>query len=247
MMVNDNPGKNIQTQNGTDSAQSLVDRLQYEEFFSLFPAATRNELLSKAIYKAYKPGDLVYCRGDRDLFMGVVMSGRLRMSMTAEDGRGVLIGLVERGEVFGETPLLDGLPRTTDAEADTETTLMILKRDDFVPALRANPDAMLNVIKMLCHRLRIYLDTIDLIALQNLPKRLARHLLRLAGDYGVAEDGYIVIRSGLNQSSIGQQLATSRESINKQLKEFSERGFISLKNGDIVLLDRTGLDNLAGY
>jgi len=225
--------------------QSYVDRLRYDGFFSLFPPSVRSSIIDQAVYKSYDAGTFVYNRGDTDAFMGVVTSGRLRMSMTATDGRGVLVGLVERGEVFGETTLLDGMPRTTDAEAEVTTTLMIIKRDVFLPALRANPDAMFGVIEMLCNRLRIYLDTIDLIALQNLPKRLARHLLRLSSEYGIQENGQIVIRAGLNQASLGQQLATSRESINKQLKAFTGQGLISQKGNDITLLAPEKLRNIA--
>jgi CRP-like cAMP-binding protein len=229
------------------TVQNLVDRLQYHDFFRLFPAHVRSELFNKAVYKSYKTGDVIYYRGDTDVFMGVVMSGRLRMSMTTSDGKGVLLGLVERGEVFGETALMDGLPRTTDAHAEDETTLMIIKHQDFIPALMSNSEAMFGVIKMLCHRLRLFIDTIDLIALQNLPVRLGRYLLRLAGEYGtVEENGHIIIRAGLNQSAIGQQLATSRESINKQLKAFVTHGFITMRGDEIIIIDPEGLWNFVG-
>jgi len=229
------------------TVQSLADRLQYHDFFKLFPPQVRADLFNKAVYKSYNAGDAVYRRGDTDVFMGVVMSGRLRVSMTTTDGKGVLLGLVERGEVFGETALMDGLPRTADAHAEDETTLMIIKHEDFIPALMANPEAMFGIIKMLCHRLRLFIDTIDLIALQNLPMRLARYLLRLAGEYGtIDENGRIVIRAGLNQTAIGQQLATSRESINKQLKIFVTQGFITMHGEEITITNPEELWNFVG-
>jgi len=228
------------------SVQSLVDRLQYHDFLKLFSEDVRADLLKKTQNKKYKTGELVYNRGDTDAFMGVVVSGRLRMSMNAADGRGVLLGLVESGEVFGETALIDGLPRTTDAHADDETTIMILRHGDFIAALKANPEAMYGVMRMLCHRMRVYLDTIDLMALQNLPIRLARLLLRLSGAYGTVENGNIVIRAGLNQTALGQKLATSRESINKQLKLFVAQGLISLSGEEITILDAKGLHKITG-
>ena len=121
------------------SAPNLVDRLKHEEFFKLFSPIAFAEIFSKAVTRHYKAGDFIYCRGDTDVFMGIVMTGRLRMSLTESDGRSVLIGLVEAGEVFGETALLDGLPRTTDAEADADSTLMLLLREDFMPALKQHP------------------------------------------------------------------------------------------------------------
>jgi CRP/FNR family cyclic AMP-dependent transcriptional regulator len=228
------------------SVQTLVQRLQYHDFLKLFPDDIRAGLLKKTQNKTFRCGEIVYYRGDTDAFMGVVISGRLRMSMNDADGRGVLLGLVETGEVFGETALIDGLPRTTDAHADTETTIMILRHNDFAATLKAHPEAMYGVIMMLCHRMRVYLDTIDLMALQNLPIRLARLILRLSGDYGTEENGYIVIRAGLNQTALGQKLATSRESINKQLKIFANEGYVRINGDEITLLDAAGLHKVAG-
>jgi CRP-like cAMP-binding protein len=228
------------------SIQRLVDRLHYHDFFKLFPPDVRDAILKKAFHKTYRAGETVYYRGDEDAFMGVVVSGRLRMSMSATDGRGILLGLVETGEIFGETTLIDGLPRTTDAQADTDSSVMIIRHGDFIPALKSNPEAMYGVMKMLCHRMRIYLDTIDIIALQNLPIRLARLILRLAGEYGVEENGHIVIRAGLNQASIGQQVAASRESINKQLKAFVGQRLIDMDGDEITLLNIGALSRIGG-
>ncbi len=228
------------------SVQHLVDRLRYHDFFKLFPESTREELLRKASHRTYQAGETIYFRDDAVAYMGLVISGRVRMSICAMDGRCILLSLVEAGEVFGETSLIDNLPRTTDAQADTETAVMILRRDDFLPVLLTCPEAMLSVTTMLCHRIRIYLDTVDLIALQSLPIRLARLILRMAGEYGVIEDGLIVVRAGLNQASLGQQLATSRESINKQLKIFAADGIIRLHNDAITLLNAQELRNIGG-
>lgn len=231
---------------GPVSVQNVVDRLQYHAFFKLFPQEVRDALFKKAIHKSFKAGEHIYCRGDTEAFMGVIVSGRVRMSMNAADGRGLLLGMVEPGEVFGETTLIDGMPRTTDALAESDSSVMLLRRDDFIPVLKSNPEALFGVSLMLCHRLRIYIDTIDLIALQNLPIRLARLILRLAGEYGTEENGQLVIRAGLNQASLGQKLATSRESINKQLKAFVTAGYITLNGDEITIIDAAGLNRITG-
>ena len=89
--------------------------------------------------------------------------------------------------------------------------------------------------------MRLYLRTMELIALQNLPVRLGRYLLGLARDYGTEKDGKVVITAKLSQAEIGQQLAASRESVNKQLHVFADQGLLSLDGNDIVLTDIEGL------
>ena len=173
--------------------------------------------------------------------MAGVMSGRLRMSVRSREGKEMLVTMVERGELVGEMSVLDSQPRAVDVITETDCMLMIIKRDDFIPVLQSSPDAMMGLLKMTCHRMRLYLRTMELISLQNLPVRLARYLIRLSRDYGTEGDGKIVISAGLSQNDIAHQLACSRESINKQFSAFAEKGFLALQGNDIVLLDIDGL------
>jgi len=225
--------------------QTLIDRLHYLELFELFPMAARSALFNKAIAKSYKAGEVIYRRGDEGSYLAAIMSGRVRVSVHSVEGKGILFAMVEKGEVFGETALIDGLPRSVDATAETDCTFLMIRREDFLPILYAQPEAMLSVIKMLCHRLRAHTETLELIALQNLPGRLAHHLLRLAGHYGVEENGKLVIRAGLNQIDLAQQLAASRESINRQLRLFAAKDYLSLHNDEIILKNVDSLEKIA--
>jgi len=221
--------------------------LQYSEIFELFPVHVRNAIYSTAIHKEYQPGEYIFKIGDEEKFMACVVNGRLRMGIGPLKGKEMIVTMVERGELFGEMSILDDMPRAVDVVAETDCTLMIIKREDFLPMLRTNPDAMLALVRITCYRMRLYLQTMEMIALQNLTVRLSRYLLQLAQDYGKQEDGKTVIKARLSQTEMGQQLAASRESINKQLHEFVEKGLLSLHGSDIVLLDIERLKQAATY
>ncbi|HVY12271.1 MAG TPA: Crp/Fnr family transcriptional regulator [Alphaproteobacteria bacterium] len=213
----------------------VIDRLHYHELFEYFPATVRNQLFNKGVAKSFRSGEYLFHKGDDASFFGATMSGRLRMVSHSEEGRPLLMAMVDAGEIFGETAMLDGLPRSVDAIAETDSSILIIQREDFLPILKQHPDAMLGIIKVLCAKIRTKMHTLELIALQNLPGRLARHLCFLAQKYGVEENGVITVRAGLNQADMGQQLAASRESVNKQLKTFVEKGYISMRGDEITL------------
>ncbi|MDR3450828.1 MAG: Crp/Fnr family transcriptional regulator [Alphaproteobacteria bacterium] len=221
--------------------------LQYGKIFELFPLALRNTIYAKAEYREIHPGDYVFRVGEEGPFMACLASGRLRMSVTSREGKELLITMVEKGELVGEMSILDDKPRAVDVMAETDCTLMIVKRDDFLPILRTCPDAMIALIRITCYRMRRYLHTMELIALQDLPVRLGRYLWRLALDYGVEKDGEIVIAARLSQAEIGKQLAVSRESVNKQLHHFASLGLLSLKGTTITLHDVEGLKRAIAY
>jgi CRP-like cAMP-binding protein len=219
----------------------IIDRLHYHELFEYFPSAIRSQLFNKAIAKSFKTGEYIFHKGDEGAFFGAVMSGRVRAVSHSEDGKPLLMAMIDAGEVFGETAMLDGLPRSVDTIAEEDSTILMVQRQDFVPVLMQHPEAMLGIIKILCGKIRTKMHSMELIALQNLPGRLARHLFRLSQKYGTKEGDVVVIRAGLNQADMAQQLAASRESINKQLKSFVDKGFITMRGEEITLHDPQAL------
>jgi CRP-like cAMP-binding protein len=225
--------------------QTLIDHLRYNEFFELLPAHVRTQLFNKSKARSAKAGEVIYRAGDAADYMGALLSGRVRICVPSYDGREVLLNLIERGRVFGETSVLDGLPRHINAIADEDCSYLVIRRDDFLPILFQYPDAMFRVVNVLCHRTRLYVDKIEQFALLDLPTRLAYSLLRLSKKYGKEREGKVAIHAGLNQTDLGHQLASSRESVNKQLKAFAEKGYLETQGQEIVLLDIAALEKIA--
>jgi CRP-like cAMP-binding protein len=227
------------------SPQSFSDRLQHNELFGLFPSHIRGQFYNKTEARTCKAGQTIFKRGEDGAWFAAILSGRVREYVRSKDGKEMLLSMVERGEIFGERALLDGLPRAADAVADKETTFLVIKRDDFMPILFSYPEAMYCVIKMLCNRMLRYTHTLELYALQSLSARLAYLLLYLGRKYGKESDGQVVIRAGLSQADLGHLLASSRESVNKQLKIFADSKYLTIKGDKIVIHDWDALENIA--
>ena len=210
--------------------------LQYNHVLELFPLHVRNQLYAKSKYQDVKRDDYVYRRKEEGSFLVGVMSGRLRLSLSSPEGKEILVTMIERGEMVGEMSVIDDLPRATDLIADADSTLIIIQREDFIPALLSCPEAMLRMMRTDCNRRRRYLHTIELMSLQSAPIKVARYLLRLARDYGVEKDNSVSINARLSQIDMARQLACSRESVNKQLASLVEQGLVTL-DGDVIVLN----------
>ena len=216
-------------------------QLQYNHVFELFPVGLRNQLFAGAEYRTYYRDQVLFNRGDEGTFMAAVMSGRFRMMLKSPDQKEFLITMIERGELVGEMSILDSGPRAVDVICEIDSTVMIIKRDDFLPVLRSNADAMMGLLRLTCHRMRSYLQTMEMVALEGLPARMARYLLQLAQDYGNPVENGVFISSNLSQMDIAQQLACTRESVNKQLANFVAKKMIVLQDHGILLLDPDSL------
>lgn len=210
--------------------------LQYNNVLEQFPSRLRNEIYAKAKYQEFKRDAYIYRRNDESTFMVGVMNGRLRLSSSSSEDKEILVTMVERGELVGEMSVIDELPRATDLIADTDSTLIIIQREDFIPLLLSSPEAMLQMMRTDCHRRRRYINMIELMALQSAPVKVTCYLLRLARDYGSEQEGRVHINAHLSQADMARQLACSRESVNKQLASLVERNLVTL-DGDIIILN----------
>lgn len=223
------------------------DRLQYNELFDLFPAAIRSQFHNKCETRICRAGEIIFRHGDDGPWCGAVLAGRIRLSVQSDDGREMLLTMVERGEIFGERAVFDGQPRAADAIAETETTFMVIKKEELLPALFSYPEAMFYIVQILCSRMLRYTHTIELYALQDLPSRFANLLLQLGKKYGVASAEELRIDAGFSQSDLAKQLGCTRESINKLLKIFTGKNYLRSEGDVIYLLDLPALEKMVSF
>src|SRR5208337_5078298 len=205
---------------------------------TLFQAMSPDEItaiLSIATDRVVPRGTVIFQKGDPGSSLMAVLKGRVRISTVSPDGKELTLNTIRAGEVFGEIALLDGKPRSADASAIEDTTLLVVERRNLVPFLRTNDDLYLRLLAVLCDRLRRTSMALEEIALLDLPGRLARLLLKLAGDYGRPAPGGVRIDVKLSQRDLATLVASTRESVNKQLRVWREDGVLDLDAGYVVL------------
>ena len=183
--------------------------------------------------RRYRRGESVFVTGDPGTSLCVVNAGRIKLALTSNEGREVILDVLGPGEVFGELALLDGEPRSADAIAVEPTELLLLQRDEFVRFLRAQPDAAISLLGVLSRRIRRDTQLVQDAAFLDVPARLARTILRLA-----ERDAHGVLRTPrLTQTDIAGAAGTTRETLNKWLGFFANQGLIEWVDSQVVVLD----------
>lgn len=216
----------------------LFAELRPEEF---------EQLLRVAVERGYAAGRTIFQRGDPGTSLIAVLEGQVRIGVCSEDGKEVTLGIVGRGELFGEIAVIDGHGRTADATAMTGCRLLVLDRRDFLPFLERHPRFAVRLLQILCARMRKATDVCESLALLDIPMRLARLLLQLAREHGdPTPEGGRRLALKLSQQEMGNLVAATRESVNKHLKAWEAEGLVSLDQGYVVINDVEGLELLGG-
>jgi len=222
------------------SLAARCDALAHAKLFATLTEADREELAQLATERRVVRDETVLHRGAMDASLLVVVDGQLRTGAVSAEGREVAHASMPPGTVLGEIALLDGGPRSTDVVAVDEARLLVLERRVFLPFLMARPALMMQLLTLLCERLRSNNLAYEAIALSPLSARLARLLLTLAAA-GTREPGGVRLHATLKQREMGLQVAASRERVNKQLRQWVAAGVLGGTPGRILVRDAAAL------
>ncbi|HEV2547582.1 MAG TPA: Crp/Fnr family transcriptional regulator [Stellaceae bacterium] len=228
-------------------ASGVEDARRVLEGCALFrplAAEERQRLSVHAHLRRFAAGEVIFLKGSPGHGMMAVISGEVRISAPSADGKEIVLNIVHPGEVFGELTLLDGKDRNADAIALTVCEVAMLERRDVVPLLQQRPEICLKLLEVVCERLRRTTIQVEDLLFLELPNRLAKTLLRVAGRR-ISATGEVGLHVRLSQRELGAMIGGTRESVNKCLGEWQRQGVIRIAAGVIVIADADRLRHIA--
>ena len=182
---------------------------------------------SGVIFSEGEPGDRMY----------VILDGKVKLGQTSPDGRESLLAVLGPGEVFGELSLFDPGPRTATATAVTDTVVVGLGHADLRPWLTGRPEVAEALLQALAQRLRRTNEALADLVFSDVPGRVAKQLLELADKFGQPGPDGVLVHHDLTQEELAQLVGASRETVNKALADFTQRGWVEVDQRQVLLVD----------
>jgi CRP-like cAMP-binding protein len=215
--------------------------LRAHPFFKGLDEAVIDWLVPRALSRKLKKGTVLFRKGDAGSKLYAVCAGAVRISSTSEQGSDAILNLIIPGDIFGEIAFLDRGPRTADAVVVEDSEVMVIERHDFIQLLRQYPEVSMRLIEILCSRLRRTSEQVEDIIFLGLPHRLAKVLLHL---YRRSSANAASNKIRITQHEISQMIGASRESTNKQLRDWQRRKWLRLERSCVVVLAPEALKGL---
>jgi len=223
-----------------------ADKLAILRRHRLFGRLSQTAVEHLAFYtkrRSLPRGTVVFARGEPGTGLMGVLAGAVKISVPSANGREIVLGIMREGDIFGEIALIDGRPHTTNATALTDCDLTVIEFRDFLQFLRSQPNLAIQIIEILCTRLRRRTEQVQDRTFLNLPTRLAKTLLQLTAD--VERSSVSAAKLTVTQREISQIIGRSRQSTNQQLRSWAKQGIIHLERGVVVVLNRDKLADVA--
>jgi CRP-like cAMP-binding protein len=219
---------------------NTADFLATVPLFKSLDAAELAKFAELVREKSYPKGSVILFQDDPGDSLFVLRNGRVKVVIIAEDGREVILGMLGVGAHFGELALIDGAPRSAHVIAMEDSTLLVLRREDFRRRLEESPLVAWSLLAELSLRLRRADEKISSLVLLDVPGRIARMLLDAAD-----EGGSLKIEKALTHQTIAHVIGASRETVSRAMREFEQSGLLVTERRRIRIVDRAALENRA--
>src|SRR5437764_13397291 len=201
--------------------------------FSTLPEHQLAVLTGLVSRKSFPRGASIIAAGDITECLYVVISGRMKVMMSDDEGREVILAILGSNEFFGEMGLIDDHPRSASVVALEACEVLSLTKRDFKKCLAENFEMAMAVMRGLVRRLREADRKIGSLALLDVYGRVARLLLDMAENV----NGEKIVTKRLPKQDIAKMIGASREMVSRVMKDLQTGGYIEMRGSNIVLRD----------
>lgn len=209
-------------------------------YFARLSPDQQREVARYARPVAVEPGAHLVRAGQRLAQLFVVHAGRVKVTRTSADGREVLLDVLERGDVGGETWFLTGDRPEHDCIAMEPSRICAFDHDDLAHLIRRFPDIGVEMLRALAQRLNTSERMLADRTLSDAGARVAAYLLDLPTSS--TGGGQVAVRLPLTKKDIAVHLGTSPETLSRRLAEFERDGLVRLEGSLVHVLDAARLD-----
>lgn len=210
-------------------------------FLEAMPATDTEALLAAGRARTYRKAAPLLVEGESSDRIAVILSGRVKVFVSTDDGREVVLSMRGPGDLIGELSFLDGAPRSATAAAVEEVRALIVTSVEFKSFLGSRPAAALVLLQLLSRRLREADAKLAEFTAHDSVGRVARRLLELADRYGRDEEGGRSIDLTLSQEELAGWTGSSREAVSKALSALRQLGWVQTRRRGFVILDMEAL------
>ncbi len=97
--------------------------------------------------RSYPKGSVIVFEDDPGDALYLVAAGQVKVVIIAEDGREVILSVLGEGSFFGEMAVIDDEPRSAHVIAMEDSSLLVLRREDFYSRLRSSPEVAISLLR----------------------------------------------------------------------------------------------------
>lgn len=222
----------------------IRDTLELDNWFSALPEHLKQLIIDYSVVRRFRANELLFAAGDKPDGQFCLLSGQVSLINHSPDGKQMVHSLFHPGSWFGYLSVLDMRPRFQDAMAVAPTEALCLSTMAFRRIVKANPVYFEHFALLLCRSVRVTLGMLVDYRTTSPSSRLAAVLLDMShAQHTVPAREHRAPR--VTQEALAGIVGASRQTVNRQLRDWQAQNFIRLGYGLVTVVNRTALAHAA--
>ncbi|WP_207492407.1 response regulator [Aridibaculum aurantiacum] len=192
--------------------------------------------------RSFKKKFYIYKEGERPKALYYVVSGKVKISRTNNDGKELITGIVGEGDFFGYIPILEETNYKEDAQVLEDTQVMVIPKDDFVQLVTNDMTIARQFIKIITHNILDKEEDLLNLAYNSVRQKVAYGLIQLHEKYKENENDNPILK--MSRENMAQAIGIATESLIRTLGDFKDEKLIDIQTGKIQVLNEKKLRNM---
>ncbi|HHV17549.1 MAG TPA: Crp/Fnr family transcriptional regulator [Thermoanaerobacterales bacterium] len=205
---------------------------------------TWEPLLSKEYLISYPTSTVIKRQGDISESVYIVKSGRVMMRSLSREGKEKIIMFAEKGGLFGEEGLFEGMTIPYSAIAIVDCQLYRIPIKHFFEVISTNSKISFAVMTVLSRKTYLYVSQVLGLSFGDIRYRIAGVLIYLISMYGQPATNGVLIDLPFTHQDMADLIKSSRVSVSKIFREFTDMGIIKKEKGRYIICDLQQLENI---
>jgi len=195
-----------------------------------------NKIKNIIVEKRFLKNQIILLEEDTPNYIYFIYSGKVKVVQQSADGRERMIAIHKRGDFFGEMAVLDGKTAPATVVAIEATKVGFISKTDFENHLLQNKKVLLEIIALLCIRLREAWMMCKVMSFADAEQRIRMVLRNMSDQFGIKDQRGTIINLRLTHKDLSEFASISRETVTRLIKKLADAGEIETLDNKHFLL-----------
>lgn len=210
--------------------------LENFNFFSELELEERTFVCQNTVMRSLNKGETVYFQNDPSNSVYFLKEGRINITRFTATGEEFLIGILDAGEIFGESSITNNTRRQEAAIVEEKVTYCVMKQDKFRDLLLMSPALNFKFSQMLESKLEKAQKRLQDLSLKNNQQRIIEFIKETALISSKDKNGELIINNSFTQQKIAQLTSTNRQEVSSVLSYLKKNRIIDYNRKMIRIL-----------
>ena len=209
-----------------------IEAIRQASYFSGLDDELIKRLSEGASLRRYQRGEVLFWADDPCASLHIIRRGIVKLFKTSQQGRELIINVIEEGATFNEVPVFDYGQNPVNAAALDTSDVWVIDAGIIRSTMESDPAMCRAVIANLTNNLRMLVGKVEELSFYQVTNRLARLISQMPEDQLIGLAPY-----RMTQDQMAAHLGTVREVVARSLCQLERSGAIKVSRGQIEILD----------